>query len=61
MQDCPEDGRPIDAAEAWACAAMALYWLGFLFGAASVRAPELALTSLCMLLAGGVAHLRSRA
>lgn len=57
--DDPEDGRPIDAAEAWSCAAGVLYLLGLLLGGLSIREPQLALSSLRVLGAASVARMRS--
>ena len=55
-----DDGRPIDAAEAWSCAAAILYLLGVLIGALSLGEPRLALTALCVFAAGAVAQVRGR-
>lgn len=57
-----QDDAPIDPAEWWAMAGFFLYATGLLMAALGIRAAEPVVTgtALCLLLAGGVAHLASR-
>lgn len=58
----PVDGVTIEGREAWAVAASVLYLIGGLIAVLGIRVADTQVTgsALLVMLAGGVAHLKSR-